>query len=739
MELRLSACILLVLCATSCANGGNILVWYTEGSHWINMKLVLETLIDRGHQVTVLVPSSSMYMNTNEPARFHYEPFNASFSLETIVKFLEEFLQFSLYEIDYMSYWEICIRFTDIMKTNLQFSIQYLDGVVKSEAIMKKLKEGNYDLLLADPIYPGSDLVADILGIPLVFSLRFSLVNNWERHCGQMPAPPSFVPGAMSKLTDKMDFSERVWNFLFYALQDIAIDHTFWNVLDRYYSDIKGSHWINMKPVLETLVDRGHQVTVLTPSSSMYMNTNEPSRFRYEPFNVSFSLEAMEEFLEEFLRFSIYEIDYMNYLELYIRFIDIMKTDLQFSIQYLDGVVKSEVVMKKLKEGNYDLLLADPLYPGSDLVADILGIPLVFSLRFSVAYNWERHCGQMPAPPSFVPGAMSKLTDKMDFSERVWNFLFYALQDIVIDHTFWNVLDRYYSDVKGTPTSACELMSKADIWLIRTYWDFEFPRPFLPNFKYVGGIHCRPAKPLPEDLEEFVQSSGDDGIVIFTLGSMINNITKEKANMIASGLAQIPQKVLWRYRGEKPESLGANTRIYDWIPQNDLLGHPKARAFITHGGTNGIYEAIYHGVPMVGIPMFADQPDNMVHMKEKGAAVILNLNFMTAEDLRDAINTVINDKSYKENAMRLSSIHHDRPMSALEEAVFWIEFTLRNKGAKHLRVQAHELTWYQYHSLDVLGFFLTIVLLLIFIFIKTCSFCLHRCCVRKGKTKRKAE
>uniref|UniRef100_A0A669DIX0 UDP-glucuronosyltransferase n=1 Tax=Oreochromis niloticus TaxID=8128 RepID=A0A669DIX0_ORENI len=501
----------------------------------------------------------------------------------------------------------------------------------------------------------------------------------------------------------------------------------------------EGSHWINMKPVLETLVDRGHQVTVLVPSSSMYMNTNEPARFHYEPFNASFSLETIEKILEEFLQFFIYEIDYMNYWEIYIRFINMAKTNLQYNIQYLDGVVKSEVIMKKLKEGNYDLLLADPINPGSDLVADILGIPLVFSLRFSIANNWERHCGQMPAPPSFVPGAMSKLTDKMDFSERVWNFLFYALQDIMIDHTFWNVLDRYYSDVKGTPTSACELMSKADIWLIRTYWDFEFPRPFLPNFKYVGGIHCRPAKLLPEDLEEFVQSSGDDGIVIFTLGSMIKNITKEKANMIASGLAQIPQKVLWRYRGEKPEALSANIRIYDWIPQNDLLGHPKTRAFITHGGTNGIYEAIYHGVPMVGIPMFGDQPDNMIHMKEKGTAVILNLNFITAEDLRDAVNTVINDKSYKENAMRLSSIHHDRPMSALEEAVFWIEFTLRNKGAKHLRVQAHELTWYQYHSLDVLGFFLTVDLLIIFIFIKTCSFCLHRCCVRKGKAKRKAE
>lgn len=52
-----------------------------------------------------------------------------------------------------------------------------------------------------------------------------------------------------------------------------------------------------------------------------------------------------------------------------------------------------------------------------------------------------------------------------------------------------------------------------------------------------------------QDMEEFVQSSGDDGIVVFTLGSLIKNITTEKGNMIASALAQIPQKV-----GEQPLS-----------------------------------------------------------------------------------------------------------------------------------------------------------------------------------------
>ncbi|XP_065260726.1 UDP-glucuronosyltransferase 2A1-like isoform X4 [Emys orbicularis] len=288
----------------------------------------------------------------------------------------------------------------------------------------------------------------------------------------------------------------------------------------------------------------------------------------------------------------------------------------------------------------------------------------------------------------------------------------------------------------GRPTTLCETMGKAEMWLIRTYWDFEFPRPFLPNFEFVGGLHCKPAKPLPEEMEEFVQSSREHGIVVFSLGSMVYNLTEEKSNMVALALSQIPQKVLWRYKGKKPETLGPNTRIYDWIPQNDLLGHPKTKAFITHGGTNGIYEAIYHGIPMVGIPMFADQPDNIAHMKAKGMAVELDFNTMQTQDLIDALNMVINNSSYKENAVRLSEIHHDQPIKPLDRAVFWIEFVMRHKGAKHLRPAAHELTWYQYHCLDVLAFLLVCAAAAVFIAVRCCLFCCKKCgrIVKKKKT-----
>ncbi|XP_013820124.2 PREDICTED: UDP-glucuronosyltransferase 2B31 isoform X2 [Capra hircus] len=296
--------------------------------------------------------------------------------------------------------------------------------------------------------------------------------------------------------------------------------------------------------------------------------------------------------------------------------------------------------------------------------------------------------------------------------------------------------DQFYSEVLGRPTTLLETMEKAEFWLFRSYWDFEYPCPLLSNVEFIGGHHCKPAKPLPKEIEEFVQSSGEHGIVVFTLGSMVTNMTEERANMIASALAEIPQKVLWRHDGKKPDTLGPNTRLYKWVPQNDLLGHPKTKAFITHGGTNGIYEAIYHGVPMVGLPLFAEQPDNINRVKAKGAAVRLDLETMSKTDFLNALKQVINNPSYKRNAMWLSTIQRDQPIKPLDRAVFWIEFVMRHKGAKYLRPAAHNLTWFQYHSLDVIGFLLACVAAAVFVITKCFLFCCRKFAETGMKRKR---
>ncbi|XP_058403191.1 UDP-glucuronosyltransferase 2C1-like isoform X1 [Diceros bicornis minor] len=492
------------------------------------------------------------------------------------------------------------------------------------------------------------------------------------------------------------------------------------------------SHWINLKVILEELHLRGHEITILVPSPSLTIDhTKIP--FNVEILQLSETKETLMEELNTILYTSIFEVPSLSWWDMQVKLSKIIKRFLRTFRRVCDSAITNKELLSRLQAAKFDICVADPLSFCGELLAELLNIPFIYSLRFSYGSFIERVCGGLPTSSSYVPGSTSGLTDHMTFVQRLENWLLYAMSGVTYLYFILPEWDEYYSKVLGKPTTLCEIMGKAEMWLIRTSWDFEFPYPYLPNFEFVGGLHCKPAKPLPKELEEFVQSSGEEGVVVFTLGSMVQNLTEEKSNMIASALAQIPQKVLWRYAGKKPDTLGPNTRLYEWIPQNDLLGHPKTRAFITHCGTNGIYEAIYHGVPMVGIPMFGDQTDNIARMKAKGVAVEVDLRTMTSSDLLDALKVVINNPSYKESAMILSRIHHDQPVTPLDRAVFWIEFVMRHKGAKHLRPASHNLTWYQYHSLDVIGFLLACVAAIMFLVTKCCLFC----CWKFGKTGQK--
>ncbi|XP_047575403.1 UDP-glucuronosyltransferase 2A2 isoform X1 [Lutra lutra] len=717
--------------------GGNVLIWPTEGSHWLNIKIIIDELIKKEHNVTVLVASGALFISPASKPSLMFEIYKVPFGKERIEGIIKDFvLTWMENRPSPSTIWRFYQEIARVLKDFHILSREICDGVLKNQNLMDKLKKSKFEVLISDPVFPCGDIVALKLGIPFMFSLRFSPASTVEKHCGKVPFPPSYVPAILSELTDQMSFTDRVRNFISYHLQDYMFD-TLWKSWDSYYSEaLDGSHWLNIEIILEELIQRNHNVTVLASSTILLINSNPDSPVNFEVIPVSYTDSNLDSLIEHMIMLWMdHRPTPLTLWTFYKELGNLLDTFFRINIQICDGVLNNPKLMARLQKGSFDVLVADPVTICGDLVALKLGIPFVYTLRFSPASTVERHCGKIPAPASYVPAALSELTDQMTFGERVKNTLSYPLQDYIFQ-SYWREWNSYYSKVLGRPTTLCEIMGKAEIWLIRTYWDFEFPRPYLPNFEFVGGLHCKPAKPLPKEMEEFVQSSGEDGVVVFSLGSMVKNLTDEKANLIASALAQIPQKVLWRYKGKKPATLGHNTRLYDWIPQNDLLGHPKTKAFITHGGTNGIYEAIYHGIPMVGLPMFADQPDNIAHMKAKGAAVEVDINTMTSEDLLNALRTVINEPSYKENATRLSRIHHDQPVKPLDRAVFWIEFVMRHKGAKHLRPAAHNLTWFQYHSLDVIGFLLACVATAIFLVTK-CFLFSYRKFGKTGKKKKR--
>ena len=84
-----------------------------------------------------------------------------------------------------------------------------------------------------------------------------------------------------------------------------------------------------------------------------------------------------------------------------------------------------------------------------------------------------------------------------------------------------------------------------------------------------------------------------------------------------------------------------NVKLMSWLPQNDILGHPKTRLFIGHAGLNGMLESTYHGVPMICSPFFADQFDNARIAKRVGFAETVNLETTSAEEFVSLIHKVL--------------------------------------------------------------------------------------------------
>lgn len=73
--------------------------------------------------------------------------------------------------------------------------------------------------------------------------------------------------------------------------------------------------------------------------------------------------------------------------------------------------------------------------------------------------------------------------------------------------------------------------------------------------------------------------------------------------------------------------------------------HPNVKLFIGHGGISGVYEAVDAGVPVIGFPLFYDQPRNIENLVEAGMAISLDLMSITKNTLLKAINEIVNNKT----------------------------------------------------------------------------------------------
>ena len=135
-----------------------------------------------------------------------------------------------------------------------------------------------------------------------------------------------------------------------------------------------------------------------------------------------------------------------------------------------------------------------------------------------------------------------------------------------------------------------------------------------------------------------------------SFGSILrgDGISDDVRRIFLSTFARLPQRVVWKWDDQEKlhNDVPSNVMLTPWMPQQDLLGHPKIQLFITHGGLFSNQEAVYHGVPFIVLPVFADQPINAQKAHNDGYAIRLNWDELTEETLYGAIQIILSDPRY---------------------------------------------------------------------------------------------
>lgn len=160
-----------------------------------------------------------------------------------------------------------------------------------------------------------------------------------------------------------------------------------------------------------------------------------------------------------------------------------------------------------------------------------------------------------------------------------------------------------------------------------------------------------------------------NGVIYFSMGSMLQSkeLPSEIKQSLLNMFGRLKQTVLWKFEEQLP-NCSKNVHILKWAPQPSILGelrffqffylsdlyilmyvflnisaHSNCVLFITHGGLLSTTETVHFGVPIIGIPVFADQFTNIENAVHRGFAKKVELSYSLADDLKIAIQDILED------------------------------------------------------------------------------------------------
>nr|XP_021201480.2 UDP-glucosyltransferase 2 [Helicoverpa armigera]WRX06237.1 UGT43A1 [Helicoverpa armigera] len=385
---------------------------------------------------------------------------------------------------------------------------------------------------------------------------------------------------------------------------------------------------------------------------------------------------------------------------------------------------------------SFDIVIAEQFVTDCGLaVAYKLNAPVI-GMTAHILMSWTYSRLGAPNHPAYVPnhffasGNYPNLWNRI--KSTIINFGMNMYYAHVIQKQNQEIVNAVYPDIPPLE----ELGKNVSLILINQYFPLTGSRLQGSNVVEVGGMHIKENAQIEDKgLKNFLDNAKKD-VVFISFGSVAKNfpqkILDEIKNLIKNNSDIL---FIWKLDASNWEP-PTNAYVDKWMSQKAILCHPKVVAFITHSGMLSSSEAMYCGVPIVGVPLFGDQFANAQSAVESGLGVAVDILSFNEKVLKDALKTILQEE-YRQKAKLLSQQWKDRPLSPMNTAIFWIEYVAKYKGVDNLKPSAADLPMYQYLMIDVILVLGSVFLLLPFAIVKLIFLIVRKKSIQKSQKKEK--
>ncbi|KAI6196364.1 putative UDP-glucuronosyltransferase ugt-48 [Aphelenchoides besseyi] len=405
------------------------------------------------------------------------------------------------------------------------------------------------------------------------------------------------------------------------------------------------------------------------------------------------------------------------------------------TLQFCRDLVNHPTMLDDMRRAKYDVMIGEIFDPCLFYVAETLKIKKrVISSAMS-----------MPDEIAFALGVKNKIEKPINFelldprvfassadvpvlswSERLTNLIIDFYHPMLLRSVHKEIQTMFKTKLNVELPTFGELIQTSSYVFINAHAHLDHPRPITNKIQFIGGIAVAKPRTQHTPIVSAIFDKAPKGVIYFSLGSLVDTqlMPKHFISAFINAFARFPQySVIWRFHTNHNDSAlfaqAPNVYTVDWADQVTILSDPRTQLFISHCGQNSAMESAMSGVPVLGLPLFADQNYNAALLIRRGMSLYQNIRDINEEELVAKIGRLLNEPSFKKNAGLVSRKLNDEPFKPSERFVRLIEYAAGHEENGDLELYAIKLGFVYRNNLDIYVPLAATVLVFLYTLIKT--------------------